>query len=242
MKTKLLALACAAFGALQINAQCSRSGNFIQSDPSYSISGTANITFQTNGAKDVVFDSNFMTVQGVDLRVYLSKTDDILAVGSDAIEVTTSPLLGDNGMTSPVLSPITGMKTFAINQTMYPNVNLSTYDFIVIQCIGINERWGYVTLNTVSGPDCSLLSIDEKSLTEAVKVYPNPANDYFEITNDSQNSIAVNIYDLLGNRVIASETSRLKKQSFSLANLNSGVYLVELKSDNQKLVKKLIKR
>jgi len=242
MKTKLLVLLCAAFGALQINAQCSRSGNFVQSDPAYSISGTASVTFQTNGAKDVIFDSNFMTVQGVDLRVYLSKTDDILAVGSDAIEVTTSPLLGDNGMTSPVLSPITGMKTFAINQTLYPNVNLSTYDFIVIQCIGINERWGYVNMGAVSGPDCTLLSVNEKSLTEVVKVYPNPANDYFEITNDSQNELAVNIYDILGNKVITSEASRLKKQSFSLANLNSGVYLVELKSDNQKLVKKLIKR
>lgn len=242
MKTKLLVILCAAFGALQINAQCSRSGNFIQSDPAYSISGTANITFQTNGAKDVVFDSNFMTVQGVDLRVYLSKEDDILATGADAIEITTSPLLGDNGMTSPVLSPITGMKTFAINQTLYPNVNLSTYDHIVIQCIGINERWGYVNLGVANGPDCNLLSVDEKSLREAVAVHPNPANDYFEITNNSQNPISVNIYDLLGNRVITAESSQLKKQSFSLASLNSGVYLVELKSDNQKLVKKLIKR
>jgi len=242
MKTKLLVMLCAIFGALQINAQCSRSGNFVQSDPAYSISGTANVTFQTNGAKDVIFDTNFMTVQGVDLRVYLSKTDDILAVGSDAIEVTTSPLLGDNGMTSPVLSPITGMKTFAINQTLYPNVSLSTYDYIVIQCIGINERWGYVNLAAVNGPDCTLLSVDDKNLNESVALYPNPATDHFEISNNSQSELSVNIYDILGNRVISAEASRVKKQSFSLANLNSGVYLVELKSDNQKLVKKLIKR
>lgn len=242
MKTKLLVMLCAIFGASQINAQCSRSGNFIQSDMAYSISGTANITFQTNGAKDVIFESDFMTVQGVDLRVYLSKEEDINTVGADPIEVTTSPLLGDNGMTSPVLSPITGMKTFPINQAMYPNVNLSTYDHIVIQCIGINERWGHVNLAAVNGPDCTLLSIDEKSLSESVAVYPNPASDYFEITNDSQSELSVNIYDILGNSVISAEATRLKKQSFSLANLNSGVYLVELKSDNQKLVKKLIKR
>lgn len=242
MKTKLLVILCAAFGALTINAQCSRAGNFMQSDPAYSISGTANITFTTGGNKDVIFESNFATVQGVDLRVYLSKQDDILVAGADPIEVTTGPLLGDNGMTSPVLSPITGMKTFPINQAMYPNVDLDTYDYIVIQCIGIDERWGYVNLGAASGPDCTLLSVAEKSLRETVDVYPNPANDHFEITNNSQNPIAVNIYDLLGNRVITSETSRLKKQSFSLANLNSGVYLVELISDDQKLVKRLIKR
>ena len=242
MKTKLLVLLCATFGALQINAQCARSGNFVQSDPAYSISGTANITFNTNGDKDVIFESNFMTVQGVDLRVYLSKEDDINTAGADPIEVTTSALLGDNGMTSPVLSPITGMKTFPINQTMYPNVNLSTYDHIVIQCIGINERWGHVNLGAINGPDCALLSVNEKTLSESVTVYPNPANEYFEITNDSQNELAVEIYDILGNKVIASEASRVKKQSFSLANLNSGVYLVQLKSNNQKVVKKLIKR
>lgn len=242
MKTKLLLLVCAIFGAQLINAQCARSGNFIQSDPSYSISGTANITFRTNGDKDVIFESDFMTVQGVDLRVYLSKEDDINVVGADPIEVTTSPLLGDNGMTSPVLSPITGMKTFPINQTTYPNVNLSTYDHIVIQCIGINERWGYVNLATVNGPDCTLLSVAEKSLSESVAVFPNPASNYFEITNNSQSELSVNIYDILGNNVISAEASRLKKQSFSLTNLNSGVYLVELKSDKQKLVKKLIKR
>ncbi|WP_298517079.1 T9SS type A sorting domain-containing protein [uncultured Kordia sp.] len=242
MKTKLLVILCAAFGALQINAQCSRAGSFVQSDPAYSISGTASLTFTTGGAKDVIFDSNFMTVQGLDLRVYLSKLDDILAPGADPIEVTTGPLLGDNGMTSPVLSPITGMKTFSINQTMYPNVNLSSYDYIVIQCIGINERWGYVNMGTVSGPDCTLLSVNEKSLSEAVKVFPNPANDYFEISNDSQNEVSITVYDILGNKVIASEPSRVKKQSFSLANLNSGVYLVQLKSNDQRAVKKLIKR
>ena len=112
MKQQLLFLAFLFFTSHFIIAQCSRGGSFVQSDPAYSISGDAYLTFTTSGDKDVIFDSNFMTVQGIDLRVYLSKTDDILAFGSEAVEVSTGPLLGDNGMTTPVLSPITGMKTF----------------------------------------------------------------------------------------------------------------------------------
>jgi hypothetical protein len=242
MKTKLLAMLCAIFGAQLLNAQCARSGNFVQSDPAYSISGTASLTFTTGGDKDVIFDANFMTVQGLDLRVYLSKRDDILTPGSDPIEVTTGPLLGDNGMTSPVLSPITGMKTFSVNQAMYPNVNLGTYDYIVIQCIGIDERWGYVNLGATSGPDCTLLSVNEKTLAETVNIFPNPANDYFEVSNNAQNELAIEVYDILGKKVIATAPSRVKKQSFSLANLNSGVYLVQLRSNDQRVVKKLIKR
>lgn len=243
MQTKLLVLLCALFSAQLFNAQCARSGNFVQSDPAYSITGTASLTFTTGGNKDVIFDSNFMTVQGLDLRVYLSKRDDILMLGADPIEVTTGPLLGDNGMTSPVLSPITGMKTFAVDQIMYPNVDLDTYDYIVIQCIGINERWGYVNLGTPNGVNCdSLLSVTEKSLSEVTNIYPNPTNDYFEVSNDSQNELTITVYDILGNKVIATEPSRVKKQSFSLANLNSGVYLVQLKTNDQRAVKKLIKR
>lgn len=242
MKTKLLLLLLATFGVFQVNAQCTRSGSFVQSDPAYSISGTGRITFDLSGNKNVIFDSNFTTVQGVDLRVYLSKQNDINAAGADPIEVTTGPLLGDNGMTSPVLSPITGMKTFPINQTMYPNVQLDTYDYIVIQCIGINERWGYVNMGAQVGGDCAALSVEEKTLDEAISMYPNPTNDQFELANDSQKEISVNIYSILGNKVQSVENSRLKKQTFSLANLNSGVYLVEIKSDTQKTIKKLIKR
>ena len=70
MKTTLLSLGVIILTSFQlINAQCSRSGTFIQSDPAYSISGTGNITFTTGGAKNVIFESDFATVQGADLRV-----------------------------------------------------------------------------------------------------------------------------------------------------------------------------
>jgi len=116
MKTKLLFLAILLATSFQfVNAQCGRSGTFVQSDPAYSISGTANITFTTGGDKNVIFESDFATVQGADLRVYLSKTDDILATGSDAIEISSSALENDGGgFGGPGVSPITGMKTFPV--------------------------------------------------------------------------------------------------------------------------------
>ena len=239
MKTKLLLLLSITLCAFQVNAQCSRSGSFIQSDPAYSISGTGNITFETNGDKNVIFESDFATVQGADLRVYISKTDDIATAGSDAIEVTTSQLINDDGGTGGAgTSPITGMKSFPIP----PSVELHDFDYIVIQCITINERWGHVVLGANQGPDCATLGVSENTLNETVSLYPNPTNEQFEVRNDSQIPMSISIYDIIGNRVQLVEKSQLKKQVFSLSNLNSGVYLVEIKSDNQKIVKKLIKR
>ncbi len=238
MKTKLLFLAILLATSFQfVNAQCSRSGTFVQSDPMYSISGTANITFTTSGAKNVIFESDFATVQGADLRVYLSKTDDIATTGSDAIQISSQLINDDGGIGGPGVSPITGMMTFPIDS----NIELNDYDYVVIQCIAINERWGHVTLGSTGGPDCFVLSVDENTLNQAVSLYPNPANEKFEVRNDNQFPLSIALYDILGNKVKSVENSQLKKQTFSLSGLNSGVYLVEIKSGDQRIVKKLIK-
>ena len=63
MKKQLLFLAVIFMASQFMNAQCSRSGSFVQSDPAYSISGNANITFTTSGDKDVIFESNFNVTQ-----------------------------------------------------------------------------------------------------------------------------------------------------------------------------------
>jgi len=240
MKTKLLFLAALFVASFQlINAQCTRSGTFVQSDMAYSISGTGNITFTIGGDKNVIFETGFMTVQGVDLRVYLSKMDDINTAGADAIEVTTSPLLGDNGLTTPVLSPITGMKTFPIPSS----VELSDYDHIVIQCIGINERWGYVNLGPNTGTDCSaVLSVEENRLLDNVSFFPNPATDTIEISNDQQLNLNVSIFNVLGKQVINVNNVSLRKQTLNLSSLKSGVYLVQIEAEGNSITKKLVKR
>ena len=147
------------------NAQCSRSGSFVQSDPLYAISGDANITFTTSGDKNVIFESNFATVQGADLRVYVSKMDDINSPGADPIQISGQLENDAGGFGGPGTSPITGMMTFSL-----PNsVELSDFDYIVIQCIAINERWGHVTLGANSGLDCESLSLDEKKLEKLMR-------------------------------------------------------------------------
>jgi hypothetical protein len=233
MKKQLLFLAVIFMASQIINAQCLRSGSFVQSDPAYAISGTANIAFTTSGDKDVIFDSNFVTVQGLDLRVYLSKTDDILAIDSEAEEVTRGPLLGDNGLTSPVLSPITGMKTFTIPAT----VELADFDFIVIQCIGINERWGYASLGTNTGTDCASLSIEENVLTN-MTIFPNPSKGNITLQAQTKENAQISVYDILGKEVY--RTSQSLNSDINLKNLRSGVYLLRLEADGKQITKRLI--
>lgn len=221
-----------------LNAQCSRTGQFMQSDPAYFIAGDASLIFEANGDKNVTFASNFSTVQGADLRVYLSKTDDIANAQSDAIQISGQLINDDGGTDGPGVSPITGMMTFPIPV----NVELQEFDFIVIQCIAINERWGYVALGTEKGAGCTPLSVAEVSLAQTINLYPNPANKDFEVVNDQQLPLSVVIYDANGKAVTSAFSSTSAQQMYSLTSLSKGVYFVEITSGNQRTVKKLIKQ
>jgi len=243
MKMKFLSLAFLFAVTVQIaSSQCSRSGFFVQSDPTYNISGSANITFGIDGSKNIIFDSNFVTVQGVDLRVYLSTADDILAPGAETIEVTASQLLNDDGGTSPPQAPITGMMEFPIDTVLYPNIQIDDFDFIVIQCIAINERWGYVSLEAAEGADCSPSSIDENLLLESIKFYPNPVIDNIEIFNDKLFDLEISILDFLGKELLQTNNTSQSTQTIDLSDLRSGIYFLRVENGANVLVKKFVKQ
>ncbi|WP_420575094.1 DM13 domain-containing protein [Kordia sp.] len=243
MKTKLLLLVCALFGAQFINAQCTESLTAFGNNtviPMYNIQGDVSVTLNTNNTVTLDLASNFMTAAGPDIRAYFVKSNGLsdAALASSLVADLDAIQFGLVGAIGSVNQ--NGAKSFTISIPTGDNV--SEYDRVLFYCLQFNQFWDFGKITPFTAATCSLLSVGENSLKEAVAIYPNPTNDYFEITNDSQNELSINIYDILGNNVISAEASRVKKQSFSLANLNSGVYLVELKSDNQKLVKKLIKR
>lgn len=228
MKRKLLLVAILIATTNQfINSQCERSGSFIQSDPQYSISGDAKVTFTTSGDKDVIFESNFATVQGADLRVYLSKTDDIATAGSDAVQISGQLENDAGGFGGPGTSPITGMMTFSVPS----NTELDDFDFIVIQCIAINERWGHVVLGANSGVDCSTLSIGNNSLEKSVRFYPNPTKENLTLENSNQLNIDIKIFDVLGKEALIFKNEGVRNQNISLSSLKTGVYLVQITTE-----------
>lgn len=244
MKTKLLSLVLIAFTALQINAQCDRTGSLSPTaDPTnYPVTGTANIIFTDTGDRMVEFGSDFDTVQGLDLRVFLSTDTSITNSGGSHIEITTSPLVDDNGNpgngTNDYLGdPMTETRTIPISQT----IDIEDYDYVIIQCTVANMQWGRAQFGAPSA-GCSTLSTDQNTFSESISLFPNPANEQFEVRNELEAPISIAVYDVLGKRIQSIENTKLKNQTVSLSNLNSGVYLVEIKSDTQRIIKKLIKR
>lgn len=73
--------------------------------------------------------------------------------------------------------------------------------------------------------------------------YPNPAKDYLTITsNNAIHSIkSIIIYDVLGKVVLTKQVSNSEAQTVNIAELNTGVYMIEITSNNNvKVMKKLM--
>jgi len=82
-----------------------------------------------------------------------------------------------------------------------------------------------------------LLSVQEQEFSKA-KIYPNPASTNFTlITNNTITIDQINIYNING-ALIKKTTSSFEK--INISNLNHGIYLVEIISDHNKIIKRLI--
>jgi len=123
-------------------SQLTRTGSFVAADSStYPITGDVTVT-ENSGVMTVVFETNFSTIQGFVLEVFLSKTG-ILDTNTD-LKISTMPL--DSG--SPFMSPITGMRSF----TVPAGTSISDFDHVLVQCTSANVLWGNVSLSSIQGP------------------------------------------------------------------------------------------
>jgi len=80
--------------------------------------------------------------------------------------------------------------------------------------------------------------VDNFELNNSIKMYPNPAGD--NLTIESKIPITkIQIYSLLGQLVKEKESNF---RSISLADLNSGIYMIKIFANDKSVTKKLIKR
>ena len=88
-------------------------------------------------------------------------------------------------------------------------------------------------LNTFQG-------IDEPSLAETIRMYPNPANSYLAIENTNPSIERVRIFDLKGRIVFSEHYDKEKNIRLALEGLPTGLYSVEVEGDKEKITKQLL--
>ena len=99
------------------------------------------------------------------------------------------------------------------------------------------------TLNTIEKPN-SLNELKNLQIGE-LSLYPNPSNSNFNLVfNSSTNQAAnVSVYDINGKQVLVANIElRTGENSFlgNVASLQNGIYIVQLKTNNETVSKKLV--
>ena len=83
------------------------------------------------------------------------------------------------------------------------------------------------------------LSIDEYALN-TISIYPNPVKDALHINLNETVETKVEIYDVLGKRILSKVI--YSSSTINTSNLNSGLYILKLTQDKESISKKLIKQ
>lgn len=89
------------------------------------------------------------------------------------------------------------------------------------------------------------VNIDEHSIVDNldIKIYPNPANEYFFInfTNLESKTYLISIYDIVGKLIKETDSHyQASELKINIANIPNGIYFISVQNDSKSIVKKLI--
>ena len=84
------------------------------------------------------------------------------------------------------------------------------------------------------------LGIDDFSLNENIKIYPNPTTGIFSIQSTLDENVKVEIFDILGKQVLKTYTVGKGINNINASDLSKGVYLLKLINEKGSTTQKLI--
>lgn len=152
----------------------------------------------------------------------------IQLTSSTSSEIQYITVIGNFGVTSQNINP-----TFQTTGTWYNLLD----DNASLNVSNIN---GTITLAPgefkVFGNKPAALSTEKVSLDNSLLVYPNPTKDNFKLDTESKHLI---IYNLLGKKVKEFKGNFNSSSSFSIKNLEKGMYFIRV--DNNSYSLKIIK-
>ena len=86
--------------------------------------------------------------------------------------------------------------------------------------------------------DTCVLAIEDNTLAESVKFYPNPAYSVLNIYSPIIDLTQVKIYSLIGKKLFDSKTNL---NQIYVDDLSSGLYFIKISSEKGKFITKFIK-
>ena len=206
-------------------------------------------TLSIASGNSISIDSNSsVTIDGLELEPSATYT----IAGPNVFDRTSTPIvLGDNSSINrvytmtEVLSDYLGVVSFSYEESELNGISESDLVLEVQDANGVwtdvlptidqaNNTLTYdftelINFTTVTASSVNAtLSVDPIKINDFVKVYPNPATDYLFIKSNL--NYQSTLYNVAGQRVMQSNAKTL-----NVVGLPSGVYLLQLKSENNSI-------
>lgn len=149
---------------------------------------------------------------------------------------------GDSDHTSFNNAGYMGIFPFEDDQNYSPYIH-SNNDILglSVNCLELAENLTSAALATIASlanSNINLSNNNDLADSDYFKIYPNPATTDLNISVDGQNSIEVEIYNILGKIMIKETITGSDK--INVSNLIPGTYFVKLNSEKNSTVKKFI--
>lgn len=102
-----------------------------------------------------------------------------------------------------------------------------------------NYTTGFNVDNVSIAP--TVLAVADNQLASNVSIFPNPASNVVNVSADKSQINNITITDLNGRIVKQNTVNNLSKVELNISDLSSGVYMMNVKSNNGSVTKKIVK-
>ncbi|GIV30018.1 MAG: hypothetical protein KatS3mg028_1084 [Bacteroidia bacterium] len=154
----------------------------------------------------------------------------------------SQPTVSANGATLTCNPSAAGYQWY-LNGSPIPGATSQTY---------VATQNGYYSVWISNGSGCqsssssvyvTVTDVKNVAVSYGIKITPNPANDFVQISSSQEKQLFLRITDLSGKEVYVStiDLSKDHSQKIDLSKFESGIYLIEISNKHFKVVEKLIK-
>jgi hypothetical protein len=159
-----------------------------------------------------------------------------VVISSSEDGVTYTPITGAPSTFAQVMSP-----TSAAEQFSFTAVTASFIRFDVLS--NYADPGNLVAFAEVAFSGVETLGVTDSVLAEAISLYPNPASDIINISNNSNVELeGITVYDMNGRIVIQHNvTNNSRHQTINVSENSSGIYIAQVKSAQAHTIKRIIK-
>ena len=174
----------------------------------------------------------------LELRLNSINSDTLVGTTETSLGNFTTLLLTINPLLDTVSYPLIWTKYNLVITGTIPHTSRLAFRYTVPNTGGLGVNGSVIGIDDFHYSSI-LLSVTDMNTESEFLIYPNPANSTLFI-NSNTPVFSIKFYDVNGN-LVNTQTEKLNHAQISVSNLNSGMYFIELTTENGVFRKKWMK-